>query len=117
MIAYQRTGKIESADDVTNVKVERLPATEYNNAIRLSWVAPQNPNGMIISYNIRYVRGDINYAKSQEICLPHNLYRQQGNSHIITDLVNGNYIFTVVANSFAGLNNRWSSPVNFDFDE
>lgn len=117
MIAYQRTGKIESADDVTDVKVDKLPASNHSTGVRLSWEAPQNPNGMIVSYNIRYIRGDIDYAKSQEICIPHNLYRQQGKSHIITDLVNGNYSFTVVANSLAGPNKRWSSPVFFVIDE
>lgn len=70
-----------------------------------------------MSYVIRYQRVDIEHAKYQDICIPHNLFRQQGNSHIITDLVNGNYSFTVVANSLAGSNTRWSSPVYYEIDE
>lgn len=69
-----------------------------------------------MSYVIRYQRVDIEHAKYVDICIPHNLFRQQGNSHIITDLV-GNYSFTVVANSLAGSNTRWSSPVYFEIDE
>lgn len=73
-------------------------------------------NRIIVSYVIRYQRVDIEHAKYVDICIPHNLFRQQGNSHIITDLV-GNYSFTVVANSLAGSNTRWSSPVYFEIDE
>lgn len=69
-----------------------------------------------MSYVIRYQRVDIEHAKYVDICIPHNLFRQQGNAHIITDLV-GNYSFTVVANSLAGSNTRWSSPVYFEIDE
>lgn len=69
-----------------------------------------------MSYVIRYQRVDIEHAKYIDICIPHNLFRQQGNAHIITDLV-GNYSFTVVANSLAGSNTRWSSPVYFEIDD
>lgn len=117
MIAYQRTGKIDAADDVTHVEVEKLPVSNHSTGVRLSWNEPENPNGMIVSYNIRYQRNDIEHAKSQEICITQNLYREQGRQHIITDLLNGNYSFTVLANSLAGVNTRWSSPVFFYVDE
>lgn len=69
-----------------------------------------------MSYVIRYQRVDIEHAKYVDICIPHNLFREHGNAHTITDLV-GNYSFTVVANSLAGSNTRWSSPVYFEIDE
>lgn len=117
VIAYQRTGKIEENDDVRDVSVEKLPASNHSTGVRLTWKPPENPNGIIVSYVIRYQRVDIEHAKYQEICIPHNLFRQQGNSHVITDLVNGNYSFTVMANSLAGPNTRWSSPVHYTIDE
>lgn len=69
-----------------------------------------------MSYVIRYQRVDIEHAKYIDICIPHNLFRQHGNSHVITDLV-GNYSFTVVANSLAGSNTHWSQAVYFEIDE
>lgn len=116
-IAYQRTGKIEENDDVREVNVEKLPASNHSTGVRLVWQPPLQPNGIIVSYVIRYQRVDIEHAKYQDICIPHNLFRQQGNSHVITGLVNGNYSFTVVANSLAGSNTRWSSPVYYEIDE
>lgn len=117
MIAYQRTGKIDTADDVTDVFVEKIPTSNHSVGVRLSWKAPDNPNGIIVSYSIRYQRVDIEHIKYLEICIPHNLYRSQSNSHVITDLSNGNYSFIVMANSLAGPNNRWSKPVHFNVNE
>lgn len=115
MIAYQRTGKIESADDVTDVIVEKLK--NQTTGVKLSWTSGDRPNGIIVSYYIRYQRVDIDFAKYQEICIPYNVYYTQGKQHTIVDLVNGNYSFTVMANSLAGPNTRWSSPVYYNVYE
>lgn len=112
MIAYQRTGKIEDVDDVTNVSVEKL-----SNGVRLSWKAPEDPNGLIVNYIIRYQRTDLDHAKFQEVCIPSNLYRDQGNSHKFNDLLSGNHSFIIMANSLARSNNRWSRPIYFVFDD
>lgn len=44
-IAYQRTGKIEENDDVREVSVEKLPASNHSAGVRLTWRNPENPNG------------------------------------------------------------------------
>lgn len=44
-IAYQRTGKIEENDDVKDVSVEKLPASNHSAGVRLTWRPPENPNG------------------------------------------------------------------------
>ena len=111
MIVRHRTGKSETADDVTNVMVEKLPTSNHSAGVRLSWNEPENPNGLIVSFTIHYHRVDIEHAKSQDICVTPNLYRDQGKSYTFTDLVNGNYSFSVVANSLAGSNICWSKPV------
>lgn len=117
MIAYQRTGKIEDADDVTELSIAKLPASNHSTGVILSWKTPENPNGLIVSYNIRYQRVDLEHAKFQDVCIPHDLYLTQGNSHKIVDLLTGNYSFTVMANSLAGPNNRWSRAVYFQADD
>ncbi|XP_031636037.1 insulin-like receptor isoform X2 [Contarinia nasturtii] len=117
MIAYQRTGKIEDADDITNLRVEKLPASNHSTGVRLSWDEPKNPNGIIVSYNIRYQRMDIEHGKPVDYCIPQNLYHNQSKSHTIPDLANGNYSFTVLANSLAGSSGRWSHPVYAKVDE
>ncbi|XP_055327050.1 insulin-like receptor [Sitodiplosis mosellana] len=118
VIVYQRTGKMDAADDVLYVVVEKLPASNHSTGVRLSWNEPEDPNGMIVSYNIRYRRVDMpEHEKYKDICITQNLYREQGRSHIITDLVNGNYSFTVAAHSLAGSNIRWSKPVYFHVDD
>lgn len=117
VIAYQRTGKIDGNDDVKEVSIEKLPASNHSSGVRLKWKPPENPNGMVVSYDIRYQRVDIEHAKYLDICVPHNLFRQQQNSHVILDLDNGNYSFTVRANSLAGPNSRYSNPIYHTIDE
>lgn len=118
MISYTRTGKIEENDDVKEISVEKLPPSNGTTGVKLTWKPPENPNGIIVSYVIRYQRVDIEHSRYQDICIPHNLFHVvQGNSHTINDLPNGNYSFTVVANSLAGPNTRWSSPVYYTIDE
>lgn len=47
-IAYQRTGKIEENDDVREVSVEKLPASNHSIGVRLAWKTPENPNGCVL---------------------------------------------------------------------
>lgn len=117
VIAHERTAKIETADDITDVSVDKVPTSNYSTGgVRLRWSAPVNPNGLIHSYTIRY-QSQIEHAKFQDICVPQTLYRNQSGSHIIPNLINGNYSFMVMANSLAGPNNRWSKPVVFNVNE
>lgn len=113
IIAYHRTEKIDSADDVYDVRVEHLPSTSNHSAgVRLHWKSPENPNGMIVSYTVRVKNVDVDRLKPNEICIPYNEYLSQGYSHAITDYMsNGNYSFQVSANSLALSNIRYSEPV------
>lgn len=118
VITHQRTAKIETADDVADVLVEKLPSSNYSTSgVRLSWRGPRNPNGIVVSYTIRYQRVDIEHAKYQDICITQNYFKNQSGSHIISGLINGNYSFLVMANSLAGPNNRWSSPIYHNINE
>lgn len=101
---------------MANVTVEQSSTSNNSISVRLIWNEPENPNGMILSYNIRYQRVD-KHAKYQEICIPQKLYQEQGKSHIIIDLVDGNYSFIIAANSLAGLNTRWSNRIYFEVDK
>lgn len=112
IMAYHRTEKIDSADDVNDVKVEYLPSTSNHSAgVRLHWKSPENPNGMIVSYTVRYKNVDVDRLKATEICIPYNEYLSQGFSQAIPDIPNGNYSFQVSANSLALSNIRYSEPV------
>lgn len=112
VFVHQRTGKIEEADDVTDVSVERLPSSNHSIGVLLTWKPPENPNGIVVSYVVRYQRVDVDHTQYHDSCIAHNAFRKQRNTHIITEhLSNGNFSFIVGANSLAGPNTRWSKPI------
>lgn len=69
---------------------------------RISWPAPARPNGLIVSYTIRYQRVDLEHAKGQDICISQLFYKQNGEQYLMKHLENGNYSFMVMATSLAG---------------
>lgn len=112
MMDYHRTEKIDSADNVEDVRVEHLSSTSNHSAgVRLYWKSPENPNGMIVSYTVRIDRVDTDRHKAIENCVSYMEYLNDGGSYAITDLPNGNYSFEVSANSLSLSNIRYSKPV------
>lgn len=107
----------DSADSVPYLNVEKyISSNDMLGGVKLSWPTPKNPNGIIVSYTIRYQRVDIEHAKYMDICITYNLYKEMSGSYIIKSLQNGNYSFMVMATSLAGPG-AWSSPVYLFIDE
>lgn len=68
LIADQRTEKIAETD-VKSVHTDKLCESKHMKSMRLSWNHPENINGMIVSYSIRYQRVDIDHVKLHEVCI------------------------------------------------
>lgn len=99
------------------INVEKYTSSNYSlSGVKLSWPSPSNPNGIIVSYTIRYQRVDIEHAKFQDFCITHNHYRNMSNSYIIKNLENGNYTFIVMATSLAG-GGAWSPAAYYFMNE
>lgn len=112
-----RTARIEENDNIKDVEVERVsPGNATNGQVRVKWSPPEHPNGMILSYTIRYQRVDVEHSKFQEVCITHGLYNSSGGEHILKQMDNGNYSFTVMASSLAGPG-AWSEAKSIFIDE
>lgn len=68
---------------------------------QVTWPEPPKPNGLIVSYTIRYQRVDLEHSKYQDICISQRHYKQY-NEQYTMKLENGNYSFMVMATSLAG---------------
>jgi hypothetical protein len=53
-IATQRTMKIANSDDITTFNVLLESTNKSLSAVRIIWASPERPNGLIISYSIKY---------------------------------------------------------------
>lgn len=111
IVARQRTDPKNHADDVVDVTLEKIPTPNNRMSVRVSWHEPSDPNGFIVSYNIRFVRTDIPNGIVQELCITQNMYRSSDRSHIITSLPDVNHRFEVMANSLAP-GKHWSKPAH-----
>lgn len=117
VIVSERTLKMDNADVIPSVSVEKLSSVNHTyGSVRLRWGAPEHPNGLIISYTIKYQNAELEHSKGQEICVTSRLYKYANGEYILKRLDNGNYSFTVMAVSLAGPG-PWTTPIYLVIDE
>lgn len=97
------TMKKEENDIITNFDAFMVQSNGSSlGSIRVSWKPPLNPNGLILTYLIRYKKFDPDHERSWEsVCLP---LKDLGNNtvHVIQSLTSGNYSVQIAATSMAG---------------
>uniref|UniRef100_A0A7N4V309 Tyrosine-protein kinase receptor n=1 Tax=Sarcophilus harrisii TaxID=9305 RepID=A0A7N4V309_SARHA len=97
---FARTMPAEGADNIPGpVQWEPRP----DNTVYLKWAEPENPNGLILMYEIKYGQ--------QRECVSRQEYRKFGGARL-TRLNPGNYSARVQATSLSG-NGSWTDPVFF----
>lgn len=110
-----RTMKKEENDLITIFEAKKHPSNNSYGSIKLTWEAPKNPNGMILSYNIRYRKNDVDTAKYDAHCYTHRQFSKT-EFYIIESLSNGNYSIQIAATSMAGTGN-WTAVQNVVINE
>lgn len=95
------TLKQEGSDQVRKFDAVSVPSNGSLGSIKVSWAAPRKPNGLLLSYTIRWKNIDIDQITWQYACIPHKQYLTQS-WYIITQLSNGNYTVQVVTTTMAG---------------
>lgn len=90
-------------------------ANQTMGVAKIQWQEPPRPNGLIVSYTIRYQRVDLEHAKGQDICITHRFYKQNNDQYLMKHLENGNYSFMVMATSLAGAG-AFSAPKYLHID-
>lgn len=102
------TLKREENDLITVFDAVNIPSNGSSlGSIKVTWKAPENPNGLLLTYTIRYKKNDIEHTKWDLSCIPHKLYLNQS-YHILKYLSNGNYSIQIAATSMAGMGNYTS---------
>uniref|UniRef100_A0A452VNF3 Tyrosine-protein kinase receptor n=1 Tax=Ursus maritimus TaxID=29073 RepID=A0A452VNF3_URSMA len=102
---FARTMPAEGADDIPGpVTWESRP----ENSIFLKWPEPENPNGLILMYEIKY--GSQIEVRLRE-CVSRQEYRKYGGAKL-NRLNPGNYTARIQATSLSG-NGSWTDPVFF----
>ncbi|XP_074000153.1 insulin-like receptor isoform X2 [Rhodnius prolixus] len=111
-----RTQSLPSADNVDN----QFPILELSNrsagAVYLKWTEPQNPNSLVVTYQIEYRRTDIQNFKPTVECITRKHFQIAGNAHLLSNLHPGNYSLRLRASSLAGVG-EYTSFKYFSIEE
>ncbi|KAJ9594149.1 hypothetical protein L9F63_014405 [Diploptera punctata] len=94
-----RTQKLENADQINSsfVKISIESTT-----VRVFWLEPLNPNGIIVAYNVKYKRTDITNYKPATICLTKLQFEKTNNWFVLNNMHPGKYCLRLKAVSLAG---------------
>ncbi|XP_077114794.1 insulin receptor-related protein isoform X1 [Ranitomeya variabilis] len=80
------------------------------NAILMKWEEPENPNGLILKYEIKYKR-EHEEGPSTVVCVSRQRFQKYKGVHL-TLVQHGNYSARIRVTSLAG-NGSWSEPIVF----
>uniref|UniRef100_A0A1B6GW53 Tyrosine-protein kinase receptor n=1 Tax=Cuerna arida TaxID=1464854 RepID=A0A1B6GW53_9HEMI len=71
-------------------------------SLSIFWNAPQNPNGLLVAFEIHYQTSNVNNPKPTVDCVTFSEYEKNGKRHTITGLSSGEYEFRIRAISLSG---------------
>lgn len=95
------TLKHEGSDQVLELDAVSVPSSGSLGSIKVEWTAPRKPNGLLLSYTIRWKNNDVDRSIWQYACITQKQYLIQ-RWYILTQLSNGNYVVQVAATTMAG---------------
>lgn len=113
-LALQRTMTSKVADNINSSSISIGVMKNKTGEVMLKWAPPPNPNGIIITYEIKYSDSNINNVQPITVCISQKMYKAQG-GHKLINLGPGNYTFKIRANSLAG-NGSWTEGRYFIID-
>lgn len=86
------TAKKYSADDIPLVTTTTVPSNQSYGIVKVEWKAPEHPNGVLLSYTIKYRKNEIENANWESVCIPHQNYLNQS-FYLLKPLSNGKSSF------------------------
>jgi insulin receptor len=94
-----RTHKLESADYIESSSIK---VTVESGTVRVFWLEPSNPNGVVVTYHIEYRRTDIINIKPIVVCVTKLQFEKAKNWFVLNNLGPGKYALRIKATSLAG---------------
>lgn len=89
------TAKKEDADEIRYFEATTVPSNDSYGIVKVSWKAPENPNGVLLSYTIKYRKNEIENANWESVCIPHQSYLNQ-TFYLLKPLSNGKLGFVAL---------------------
>lgn len=94
-----RTRKMEIADHIDSNLVK---VTVTSGSVRVFWLEPSGPNGIVLTYHVEYRRTDIINIKPVVVCVTKLQFEKAKNWFVLNNLAPGKYAVRIKATSLAG---------------
>jgi insulin receptor len=94
-----RTRKLETADHIDSNFVK---VTVASGTMRVFWLEPSSPNGLVLTYHVEYRRTDIINIKPVVVCVTKLQLEKSKNWFVLNNLAPGKYALRIKATSLAG---------------
>lgn len=99
VMVSQRTGRKPDADNILNPQLSLVGS----NNVEIQWREPQNPNAVIVSYDIEYKSVEKETHKYITDCITRVEHENSNFRYMISKLLPGNYCVRIRATSLAGV--------------
>ncbi|KAF5294238.1 hypothetical protein FQR65_LT10824 [Abscondita terminalis] len=108
VMASNRTHKNADADNLpSGLNVEVVDSDTF-----FDWPEPDDPNSVVVAYQVQYKRIDLENAKNSTDCVTQRNYASRGGKYVIQNLPPGEYSVRVKAISLAG-EGKFTKAVTF----
>ncbi|PNF38775.1 Insulin receptor [Cryptotermes secundus] len=94
-----RTRKLETADHIDSSSVK---VTVASGTVRVFWLEPSSPNGIVVTYHVEYRRTDIINIKPVVVCVTKLQFERGKNWFVLSNLAPGKYALRIKTTSLAG---------------
>ncbi|XP_052889500.1 insulin-like receptor [Anopheles moucheti] len=109
VMSMYRTPTKQDADDIPIESIELDDQSNHTQrVIRVRWQGPSKPNGVVVSYSIKYHRTDLDSVQPTVRCVTMAVFNSSGYA-LLTKLDAGNYSVRIMATTTAG-NGPYSPP-------
>ncbi|XP_021916147.1 insulin-like peptide receptor isoform X2 [Zootermopsis nevadensis] len=94
-----RTRKLETADNIDSSFVK---VAVESGTVRVFWLEPSDPNGVVVTYHVEYRRTDIVNIKPVVVCVTKQQFEKAKNWFVLSNMAPGKYALRIKATSLAG---------------
>lgn len=108
-----RTRAIPDRDRILHSSIIFYPANDTVNNDLITWTSPENPNGIVLAYRVRFKLRDSEHWT--EVCLDKTVYERDGG--FMLPHVAGSYILSVRAITMYTGQAVWSEPLEFEITQ
>uniref|UniRef100_H2YE95 Tyrosine-protein kinase receptor n=1 Tax=Ciona savignyi TaxID=51511 RepID=H2YE95_CIOSA len=113
-VMTRRTKKLAGVDKINDNSLKYIPGLDSKQVGAVAWIAPSDPNGLIVSYTLEFTKQDQVAGRNE--CCSVTKFNEKGSCDIPDGLSPGKYRVRVLPYSLAS-EGEWSRSIDFSIED